>query len=99
MAEYNEKTDTETRKALKELSEVHPKVFEKQFREWMERDGVARSLQAKLRCDLIANFNSTQLGKLICLTNILDFFFQSQFVQKYVNAKKISVSMGFYDDG
>ena len=47
-----------------DLTKIPPKEFEKQFREWMERDDVARALQAKLRSDLINNFNKTALGKL-----------------------------------
>lgn len=52
-----------------DLTKIPPNEFEKYFQEWMERDDVARSLQAKLRCDLIKNFNKTNLGK---LKNILN---------------------------
>lgn len=48
-----------------DLTKIPPNEFEKYFQEWMERDDVARSLQAKLRCDLIKNFNKTNLGELI----------------------------------
>ncbi|XP_046803132.1 centrosomal protein of 128 kDa [Lucilia cuprina] len=57
----------ETHKEFKEnvadLTKIPPNEFEKYFQNWMERDDVARSLQAKLRSDLIKNFNKTNLGK------------------------------------
>lgn len=48
---------------IKNLTKISEKEFQQHFRDWMERDDVARSLQAKLRKDLIANFNKTSLGK------------------------------------
>lgn len=48
---------------LADLSKIPANEFEQHFHEWMERDDVARALQAKLRCDLIQNFNKTNLGK------------------------------------
>ncbi|XP_013104435.2 kinesin-like protein KIF15-A [Stomoxys calcitrans] len=57
---------TESNKAnMADLSKIPENEFEKHFHEWMERDDVARGLQAKLRCDLIKNFNKTSLGKQI----------------------------------
>uniref|UniRef100_A0A1I8NX94 Uncharacterized protein n=1 Tax=Stomoxys calcitrans TaxID=35570 RepID=A0A1I8NX94_STOCA len=57
---------TESNKAnIADLSKIPENEFEKHFHEWMERDDVARGLQAKLRCDLIKNFNKTSLGKQI----------------------------------
>ncbi|XP_005185855.2 kinesin-related protein 4 isoform X1 [Musca domestica] len=50
---------------LADLSKIPANEFEQHFHEWMERDDVARALQAKLRCDLIQNFNKTNLGKQI----------------------------------
>ncbi|XP_036318038.1 putative leucine-rich repeat-containing protein DDB_G0290503 [Rhagoletis pomonella] len=50
---------------LTDLSKIPVKEFEKHFRDWMERDDVARALQAKLRTDLISNFNKTALGRQI----------------------------------
>ncbi|XP_053948448.1 uncharacterized protein LOC128856992 [Anastrepha ludens] len=50
---------------LADLSKIPVKEFEKHFRDWMERDDVARALQAKLRTDLILNFNKTALGRQI----------------------------------
>lgn len=59
-----ENIETETTKAnLANLTKIPVTEFEKHFHEWMERDDVARGLQAKLRCDLIKNFNKTNLGK------------------------------------
>lgn len=55
--------DMDMRANLTDLSKLPVKEFEKHFRDWMERDDVARSLQAKLRTDLISNFNKTALGE------------------------------------
>lgn len=55
--------ETDLKDNLADLSKIPPREFEKHFHEWMERDDVARSLQAKLRSDLIKNFNKTNLGK------------------------------------
>ncbi|XP_039961574.1 uncharacterized protein LOC120775454 [Bactrocera tryoni] len=57
--------DMDMRANLTDLSKLPVKEFEKHFRDWMERDDVARSLQAKLRTDLISNFNKTALGRQI----------------------------------
>ncbi|XP_012156444.1 uncharacterized protein LOC101448790 [Ceratitis capitata] len=57
--------DMDMRANLTDLSKIPVKEFEKHFRDWMERDDVARSLQAKLRTDLISNFNKTALGRQI----------------------------------
>lgn len=54
-------TDFKTNVA--ELTKIPPNEFEKYFQDWMERDDVTRSLQAKLRCDLIKSFNKTNLGE------------------------------------
>lgn len=48
---------------LADLTRIPAKEFEKHFHDWMERDDVARALQAKLRSDLIKNFNKTNLGR------------------------------------
>ncbi|XP_067640941.1 restin homolog [Eurosta solidaginis] len=50
---------------LTDLTKIPAKEFEKHFRDWMDRDDVARALQAKLRTDLISNFNKTALGRQI----------------------------------
>ncbi|XP_055846076.1 uncharacterized protein LOC129912019 [Episyrphus balteatus] len=50
---------------IKNLTKIPDNEFKQHFRDWMEQDDVARSLQAKLRKDLIANFNKTSLGKKI----------------------------------
>ncbi|XP_075156087.1 uncoordinated [Haematobia irritans] len=63
MTENNESGNKKTNFA--DLSKIPANEFEKHFHEWMERDDVARGLQAKLRCDLIKNFNKTNLGKQI----------------------------------
>uniref|UniRef100_A0A0K8TW49 Uncharacterized protein n=1 Tax=Bactrocera latifrons TaxID=174628 RepID=A0A0K8TW49_BACLA len=57
--------EMDMRANLTDLSKLPVKEFEKHFRDWMERDDVARSLQAKLRTDLISNFNKTALGRQI----------------------------------
>uniref|UniRef100_A0A0A1WZM7 Uncharacterized protein n=1 Tax=Zeugodacus cucurbitae TaxID=28588 RepID=A0A0A1WZM7_ZEUCU len=57
--------DMDMKANLTDLSRIPVKEFEKHFRDWMERDDVARSLQAKLRTDLISNFNKTALGRQI----------------------------------
>lgn len=62
MTENNENGGTK-KCNLADLSKIPATEFEKHFHEWMERDDVARGLQAKLRCDLIKNFNKTNLGK------------------------------------
>ncbi|XP_037811442.1 uveal autoantigen with coiled-coil domains and ankyrin repeats [Lucilia sericata] len=53
----------EFKENVADLTKIPPNEFEKYFQNWMERDDVARSLQAKLRSDLIKNFNKTNLGK------------------------------------
>ncbi|XP_073835743.1 uncoordinated isoform X2 [Musca autumnalis] len=59
----SEACDTGAKKVnLADLSNIPANEFEKHFHEWMERDDVARALQAKLRCDLIQNFNKTNLA-------------------------------------
>ena len=55
--------DIDFKKNIADLTKIPPNEFEKYFQDWMERDDVARSLQAKLRCDLITNFNKTNLGE------------------------------------
>lgn len=55
--------ENDLKENLADLTKIPPKEFEKHFQDWMERDDVARSLQAKLRSDLIKNFNKTNLGK------------------------------------
>ncbi|XP_061394721.1 uncharacterized protein LOC133330281 [Musca vetustissima] len=63
MTETNETTARKLNFA--DLSKIPANEFEQHFHEWMERDDVARALQAKLRCDIIQNFNKTNLGKQI----------------------------------
>lgn len=48
---------------LRDLTKIPEKEFKQHFRDWVEQDDIARSLQAKLRKDLISNFNKTSLGK------------------------------------
>lgn len=48
---------------LEEISKIPEDEFREHFQEWLDRDEVARSLQAKLRKDLIDNFNKTKLGE------------------------------------
>lgn len=48
---------------LEEISRIPEDEFREHFQEWLDRDEVARSLQAKLRKDLIDNFNKTKLGE------------------------------------
>lgn len=49
---------------LNEIHKLPESEFRKHFTQWVEEDGVARALQAKLRKDLIETFNRTHLGKI-----------------------------------
>lgn len=64
--------ENEFKKNVANLANIPPNEFEKYFQEWMERDDVARSLQAKLRCDLITNFNKTNLGVYLFICHSLN---------------------------